>query len=305
MSTLIFPLCSCRLPGGRSAPRGRPRARRLNGPPAFTTPLATGSPWTRSAGRTSLVGADSSRTATPVATVPSTGITSPSATSTMSPAAISSSGTTSTRSPRDRRAVRGARSSSALRSCLARSAAHASRVRPLVSMKLITAAASSSRTATAPASASSARSRPRRGGRGGCSRRRTTARSPRRKHPLLARPHPRPRLHRPARPRLPLPGQRPSRSAAEPPSAGSARQPHGRRRSSPCPRACPPLTGKHLDKRHRPGDVHHSLPAFLPWARSSRKASRGHSRTTVAASAWNSAGTSRGKITGNPSHRGG
>ena len=48
------------------------------------------------------------------------------------------------------------RASSAFRSCRARSAAHASRARPLVSMTLITAAASSSPTATAPASASSA-----------------------------------------------------------------------------------------------------------------------------------------------------
>ena len=50
----------------------------------------------------------------------------------------------------------GARASRAFRSCRARSAAHASSARPLVSMTLITAAASSSPTATAPASASSA-----------------------------------------------------------------------------------------------------------------------------------------------------
>ena len=88
--------------------------------------------------------------------MPSTGSTSPGATSSASPMAISSNGTVSRDPPRYRRAVPGARASRVLRSCRARSAAHASRKRPLVSMTLITAAASSSPTATAPPSASSA-----------------------------------------------------------------------------------------------------------------------------------------------------
>ena len=119
-------------------------ARRSNGPPAFSVPLRTASPGPCSTGRASPVSADSSSTATPEVTAPSTGSTSPGATSSTSPIAIASSGTVSSDPPRYRRAVLGARASRAFRSCRARSAAHASRERPLVSMTLITAAASSS-----------------------------------------------------------------------------------------------------------------------------------------------------------------
>ena len=53
--------------------------------PAFTAPLRTCSPRSRSTGRDSPVSADSSRTATSAATIPSTGTTSPCFTSSRSP----------------------------------------------------------------------------------------------------------------------------------------------------------------------------------------------------------------------------
>ena len=141
-------------------------ARRSKGPPALSTPLRTVSPVGRPTGSASPVSADSSSVATPAVTIPSAGTTSPGATISRSPGTISVIGTVSSNVPRYRRAVRGARASSACRSRWARSAAQASSARPLASMTAITAAASSSRTATAPASASTAMtstpSRPRR-----------------------------------------------------------------------------------------------------------------------------------------------
>ena len=107
-------------------------------------------------GRQRLTGERGLSTATLPATAPSTGTTSPGATISTSPGTIRSSGTVSRDPSRYRRVVLGARASRARRLRWARSAAQASSARPLASMTLITAAASTSPTAIAPASASSA-----------------------------------------------------------------------------------------------------------------------------------------------------
>jgi hypothetical protein len=60
-------------------------ARRSKGPPALTTPLRTRSPSERSTGFASPVSADSSSTAVPLASRPSTGTISPGLTSSRSP----------------------------------------------------------------------------------------------------------------------------------------------------------------------------------------------------------------------------
>ena len=125
-------------------------------------PLRTDSPTARSTSSGSPVSADSSSTAGPAATSPSTGSTSPGPTTTRSPTATSSTATSETRSPTRLRAVRGARSSNARRSRVARRCAAASNARPVANITAINAPARYSRTASVPSRARTAiRSTPR------------------------------------------------------------------------------------------------------------------------------------------------
>lgn len=130
------------------------RAASSKAPLALTVPLRTASfiPYSTSTG--SPVSADSSNTALPAVTRPSTGTTSPEPTMSTSPATTDSNGTCSTSSPTRRRAVRGARSSSVRRSREARRSAAASSVRPVASIKAISDPARYSPTTSVPTRAS-------------------------------------------------------------------------------------------------------------------------------------------------------
>ena len=131
-------------------------ASRSKGPPAFTAPPRTVSPTARSTGSGSPVRALSSMMAGPACTVPSTGTTSPGRTRSRSPTAACSTGTSDSSVPAYRWATFGARPSRACSSRSARLAAHASRLRPVVSITVITAPAKCSSTTSVPSSARTA-----------------------------------------------------------------------------------------------------------------------------------------------------
>ena len=125
-------------------------ARISNAVAALTTPLRTGSPTARSTCSGSPVRTDSSSTATAPSIRPSTGTTSPGPTTSRSPTTTSPNGITLTWSPTRRRAKRGARSSSARKSCEARRCAAASNARPVDSITAINAPATYSPTNSVP-----------------------------------------------------------------------------------------------------------------------------------------------------------
>ena len=119
----------------------RRSAVRSKASPTLAEPLSTAAPTPRFTGSGSPVSVDWSSTATPEATTPSTGATSPRRISRRSPGRMVSSVTSSKPPSRWRMALRGARARSAVISRCARASAKFSRYWPLAYMSATTAAA--------------------------------------------------------------------------------------------------------------------------------------------------------------------
>jgi hypothetical protein len=126
-----------------------PAAASAKASPAFKVPLNTCAPLTLVTGMGSPVNADSSTTPRSCARMPSTGTTSPARTRRESPTATSSTGTSSTPWSTQRCARRGARFTSARKSCSARSTAKSSSTLPPEYISATTAPASGSPKASA------------------------------------------------------------------------------------------------------------------------------------------------------------